>query len=478
MSPSVRIYRKLNWLLIICYLALTLFGWINIYASTFNAESAGIFSLANQSGVQLVWIGAGVIAALLILFVINPKVYIELSWWFYAVAVLSLIAVLIAGKEVNGSRSWLPIWGGFGIQPAEFSKITTAICLAVTMSRYGFRLSSVRDFAKAAGVILVPALLISIEPEFGTLLVYCGLIFMFYREGMSGWVLAFIGAVILLFICTLKYSPFVSVLVAVGMFGIMRAATSGHFTRYFLYYGAFITAAAFLPELLDTGFMKPVAGIAPEYWLLIISVPFLMLFIVRGYRRKIRYWGTFLATMAVSVALIFSVDFIFRNVLKEHHRDRIENLLGITQDLKGAGYNVNQSKIAIGSGGFAGKGFLEGTQTKFNFVPEQSTDFIFCAIGEEWGFLGSALTLSLYFILISGIAVTAEKQRDKFVRIYGYSLASYLFVHVFINIGMTIGIMPVVGIPLPFISYGGSSFLTFTIMLFIFLRLDIERWRY
>ena len=247
--------------------------------------------------------------------------------------------------------------------------------------------------------------------------------------------------------------------------------------RVFLIYAAFIAAAAFIPRLLSVEAVARVTGMAAEYWLLIIIAPFLIWFIVHNVRNKMKGWGVYVLSLALSLVLVFSVDFIFHNVLQPHHRDRIENLLGISQDLMGAGYNVNQSKIAIGSGGLTGKGFLEGTQTKFNFVPEQSTDFIFCTIGEEWGFIGSITVLVLYLIIIMRIVTSAEKQKDRGARVYSYCVASIIFMHVFVNVGMTIGIMPVVGIPLPLISYGGSSFLTFTILLFIHLRFDLERWK-
>ena len=300
---------------------------------------------------------------------------------------------------------------------------------------------------------------------------------MLYREGLPGRILGFTGYAVLLFLVTLKFSPFVSILMTVGTIGIIRTLTSRTPVRVFLIYAAFIAAAAFIPRLLSVEAVARVTGMAAEYWLLIIIAPFLIWFIVHNVRNKMKGWGVYVLSLALSLVLVFSVDFIFHNVLQPHHRDRIENLLGISQDLMGAGYNVNQSKIAIGSGGLTGKGFLEGTQTKFNFVPEQSTDFIFCTIGEEWGFIGSITVLALYLIIIMRIVTSAEKQKDRGARVYSYCVASIIFMHVFVNVGMTIGIMPVVGIPLPLISYGGSSFLTFTILLFIHLRFDLERWK-
>ena len=345
------------------------------------------------------------------------------------------------------------------------------------MGSYGFNLSNTRDFLKVASVILIPVGLIALEPDIGTILVYCSLAFMLYREGLPGKILAYAGVAVLLFLLTLKFSSCVSILTATGIIGTVMACGSRHPVRTILILVLSVTAAAFIPALLRTDALSGLDLPAPEYWMLAIIVITATIITVRCIRKNIRGWSRYLILLAVALTLIFSVDFIFHNVLKPHHRDRIENLLGISQDLMGAGYNVNQSKIAIGSGGLTGKGFLQGTQTKFNFVPEQSTDFIFCTIGEEWGFLGSMGVLALFLTMILRIILTAERQRERSIRVYGYCVASYLFMHVFVNIGMTIGIMPVVGIPLPLISYGGSSFLTFTILLFIYIRFDLERWK-
>lgn len=476
MKTTGSTYKNLDWILIGCYAALALFGWINIYASTYSEEAAGIFSLASRSGNQLLWIGVAAIAAVLVL-MFNSRFYKAIAWPLYIFSAVLLTAVLVFGHEVNGSKSWLSLPGGFAIQPSEFSKIATALCLSKVMGTFGFNLSRTADFLKTAAIIIVPVGLIALEPDVGTILVYCSLAFMLYREGLPGKFLGYAGMAILLFLITLKFSPFVSILTAIGIIGIVRASSSRTPVRTFLIYAVFIAAAAFLPRLLSLEPVARVTGLAPEYWLLIITVPFAVWFIIRNIRRKMHGWGVSVLTLLLSVILVFSVDFIFHNVLKPHHRDRIENLLGISQDLMGAGYNVNQSRIAIGSGGLAGKGFLEGTQTKFNFVPEQSTDFIFCTIGEEWGFLGSVAVLALYLTIIIRILSSAERQKEKGFRVYSYCAASVIFMHVFVNVGMTIGIMPVVGIPLPLISYGGSSFLTFTLLLFIHLRFDLERWK-
>ncbi len=475
-SSTKNIYKKLDWTLIICYLVLVIFGWFNIYASVYDEGVSNMFSLSQRSGIQLLWIGIAFITAILLLFVISPKLYVGLSWWLYIFVIILLTAVLIFGREVNGSKSWLML-GSVGFQPSEFSKITTSLALAVLMGKYGFKISYLSDLAKAAATILLPVLLIILEPDVGTVLVYCGFVFVLYREGLSGWIILYAFLAIILFIITLKFSSFAAILVLIGILGIIRGILSKKLIRNILIYGLAILILSFIPKLLQWDFIEKYNKLSCEYWLLIISVPIIINLIINGKKTKQSFYKYLIISYICSIILIFSVDFIFDNVLKDHHRDRIENLLGIKEDLQGAGYNVNQSKIAIGSGGFAGKGYLQGTQTKFNFVPEQSTDFIFCTVGEEWGFIGSLGVLSIFLVMILRIIDVAEKQKNAITRIYGYCIASCLFMHVFINVGMTIGLMPVVGIPLPFISYGGTSFLSFTIMLFIFIRLDLERWK-
>lgn len=477
MTTDRNIYRKIDWVMVVCYLLLILFGWINIYASSYEVESANIFSLSQRSGMQMLWMGISMVAIALILFVINPRIYFSLTWWFYLFVVLLLVAVLVVGKEVNGSKSWIAL-GGFRFQPSEFSKITTSLALASIIGRYNFKITHLPDLVKVLVTLLIPAGLIILEPDAGTMMVYCGFVFMLYREGLTGWIISFAFLIVLLFVITLKFTPGSAILVLLAIYGIMKGILSKQTFSHILTYGAIITALAFIPKILQLEFLAKLNAIGPQYFILLFTVPVIVGSIVRNRKsnRKIRLKYLVL-TFICSVIFIFSVQIIFNKVLKEHHRDRIENLLGITQDLKGAGYNVHQSKIAIGSGGLTGKGYLQGTQTKFKFVPEQSTDFIFCTIGEEWGFVGSIVLLTLFLTLILRIISNAEKHTDRSIRVYGYCVACCLFMHVFINIAMTIGLFPVVGIPLPFISYGGTSFLSFTTLLFIFIRLDLERWK-
>lgn len=471
------IYSKLNWTIIICYILLIIIGWVNIYAATFSESADSLFSLDTRSGMQFIWIGAAAILATSILFIINPKIYPIVSPWLSIGVITLLVAVLIVGREINGSKSWLMI-AGLGIQPSEFSKITTALLLSSAMSRYGYRITNPKDLLRTAAIILVPVFLIALEPDVGTILVYCGLIFMLYREGLSGWFIVLAFLAVTLFLITLKFSPFVSILVLTALAGLFHTFISSHKVKVSLSYLVFILASAFIPAMMKSSLLSKAAKDFPIEYILIGIVAIIGVIIwFKAAKERNRVLKIICAIYVLYIAFIFSTDFIFDNLLKDHHRDRIENLLGISNDLQGAGYNVHQSRIAIGSGGLLGKGFLNGTQTKFDFVPEQGTDFIFCTIGEEWGFVGSLSVVLIYTILICSIIMTAEKQKEKFNRIFGYCTASYLFIHVFTNIGMTSGIMPVVGIPLPLISYGGSSFLTFTVLIFIFLRLDIERWK-
>ena len=487
--------KSIDWSLVICYLMLILIGWVNIYASIHSTEPSSIFDWNCRSGKQAVWIGTSIILAGIILFALNPRIYEGLSLPIYILALGLLVAVIFLGIEVKGSRSWF----GFGpvrFQPAEISKISTSLMLATIMSQLGYRIGRMRDFLLTALIILVPMMIIVAQSETGSALVYVGFIFMLYREGLSGWLIFMVGMAILLFILTLTASPFVAILVLAGIVLLCICLYSGRFRLWLFVCVPLIVLMAFVPMILDTIALKTlgeeaVAAAAvegAEVPLLLQIKPLYVLLGTIGVAIPIvtyiafREGNTFthLATLSLiaGVILVFSADFIFNSVLQDHQRKRIEVLLGMKEDPAGVGYNVNQSMIAIGSGGLTGKGFLNGTQTTYGFVPEQSTDFIFCTIGEEWGFLGSAFVILLYVFLISRIISDAERSREAFTRIYGYCVACCIFMHLFINIGMTIGIMPVIGIPLPFVSYGGSSLWAFTIMLFIFIALDRNEKKY
>ena len=418
---------SVDWTLIAIYLVLVLIGWLNVYASIHTPDMGSPLAFSLRSGKQFVWILTAFALAVMILFVVNPRLWEVLATPGYLIVVVLLVAVIFLGSAHKGSHSWFSI-GPISFQPAEISKITTSLLLAMLMSRQNFSLGRWKDFWLVAAVLGLPMLIILAENETGSALVYAGMLFVLYREGLPGVILVLLGLAVVLFILTLKTSVWIS-LAVLGVIGLL-----------YLWY-----------LLRET---RPLS---------------------RERRFSMRM---LLLAVVVFAGLVFSTDFVFHKVLQDHQRLRIEVLLGMKDDPHGVGYNVRQSMIAIGSGGFAGKGFTNGTQNTGGFVPEQSTDFIFCTIGEEWGFLGCLAVLALYGLLITRILRDAERSREGFTRIYGYCVAACLFMHLFINVGMTIGIMPVIGIPLPFLSYGGSSLWAFTVMLFIFIALYRQENKY
>ena len=504
--------KTIDWKLVICYLLLILIGWVNIYASVQSSEPSSIFDLSCRSGMQTIWIGTSLVLAVVILFALSPRIYEGLALPIYLFVIGLLVAVIFLGVEVKGSRSWFD-FGAFRFQPAEISKISTSLMLAAVMSRLGYKIGRLRDFIITALIILVPMGIIVLQSETGSALVYVGFIFMLYREGLSGWFIFIIGMAILLFILTLTASPFVAILVMAGVGSLCMCLYSGRIKWWAIIGVPMIVLMAFVPMILNKvaeaqstdetevaemvmdegasvqadssaeeiiveeegGF---ISRIKPLHILLIVLGLLLPVAAYFAFREMNMFSQLALVAMVGGIMLVFSADFIFNSVLQDHQRKRIEVLLGMKEDPAGVGYNVNQSKIAIGSGGVFGKGYLNGTQTTFGFVPEQSTDFIFCTIGEEWGFFGCTFVILLYVFLIWRIVKNAERSREAFTRIYGYCVACCIFMHLFINIGMTIGLMPVIGIPLPLVSYGGSSLWAFTILIFIFIALDRNERKY
>ena len=470
------VYKKIDWVIAGIWLLLVVFGWMNIYASSVS-EDGFTFSLKEKYVMDLIWVATAMILGILILFVIPSSLFPPIALPFYGLMVLLLIAVAFVGVEVNGSKSWFAL-GPFRLQPAEFSKIATALLLAQVMSKYGFSFGKFRDALRVAVVLALPMLAILLEKETGSALVYLGYLLVCYREGMTGWLLVIGLLAILFFIVTLVYSPFVAVLVLLGLAGVAYSSQLRKPLQGILITALGITLLAFLPRLLQLEALSFLNRFDPAEWLALLSgTAALALALVYWFRRQKRLRNLMLGVL-LGLLMIFSVEMVFTKVLKDHQRARIEVLLGIKEDPMGVGYNVHQSLVAIGSGGLTGKGFLGGTQTRFNFVPEQSTDFIFCTIGEEWGLIGTLAVLGAYLALILRLIASAEKQKDHFARIYGWCVASCLLMHVVINICMTIGLMPVIGIPLPMLSYGGSSLWAFTILLFIYLRLDLDQKKY
>lgn len=474
------ILKNIDWTLVLVYFVLVFIGWINIYASVHSSEPSSIFDFGCRSGKQFVWMLTGFGLAALILFVFNPRLYETLSLPIYLCTIVLLIAVIFLGTEVKGSRSWFE-FGPVRFQPAEISKIATSIFLAKIMSQFGYSIRRTKDFVATAAVIAIPMLIIVAQSETGSALVYVGFIFMLYREGLSGWILFMTGMAILLFILTLTSSPYAAITVLCWSASVCNALYTGSFRHWSRTYLPALAALSVLPFAMQKAseWLEPIGSIDPIYILIgtiVLALPFIIFFAYRRQKSTFTYLAA--ASVVIGILFIFSADFIFNDVLQDHQRKRIEVLLGMKDDPAGVGYNVRQSMIAIGSGGLTGKGFLHGTQTTYGFVPEQSTDFIFCTIGEEWGFLGSAAVILLYAFLIWRIVFRAEQSREAFTRIYGYCTACCIFMHLFINIGMTLGIMPVIGIPLPFVSYGGSSLWAFTVLLFIFIALDCNERRH
>jgi len=416
MNNQRSFFFNVDWVTVFIYLALCTIGWFNIHSAVYDERHPGILDFKTDSSKQLLYIVISLVIGAVIL-LLESRFITALAPAFYGITILLLLLVLVVGRAVGGNAAWISLGGGFKLQPSEFAKFTTCLLLARYLSATNVRITEWRSFLVAGAIIGVPMALILLQPDMGSTLVFYSLIFVLYREGLSPYFLVISALFIILFLTSILFTP--------------------------LYVIAVISALALLIILL--------------------------------FRKNKRLIVTILTGLAICIAFVFSVKFIYNHVLQPHQKVRIDIVLGIKNDLRGQGYNVNQSKIAIGSGKFWGKGYLHGTQTKYSFVPAQSTDFIFCTVGEEWGFVGSVVVLGLYLFLVLRIIFLAERQRSPFSRIYGYGVASIIFFHVMINIATTIGLAPVIGIPLPMISYGGSSMLNFTMLIFVLVKLDSNR---
>jgi len=466
----INILRSLDWGAVVLYIILVLMGWFNIYAAVYSDEFSSIFDLSQRYGKQLLWIIFAFVLAIIVLLT-NDRIYPAFAYIFYALALLALISTLIFGRTVNASKSWIQV-GGFGLQPAEFAKIATSLALAKLLSSYGFKLTNFWSYLKVGVILALPVGIILMQNDTGSALVFGALILVLYREGLPSWILAYLGFLIAVFILTLKYSS--ATLISIIFFV--------SFILFILYTRRYRDAFRVLLMALGLGLVLYLASQFLKLRLsvtLIFLIPVLLCSIIGlfyAYFKRVKPVYLISLFLIVTLAFSFSTDYVFERVLDVHHQKRIYDLLGIEDDPLGWGYNVNQSKIAIGSGGFWGKGYLAGTQTKYNFVPEQSTDFIFCTVGEEWGFVGSTVVVLLILTFLLRLLKIAERQTEHFARVYGYAVVSILFFHAAVNISMTIGLMPVIGIPLPFFSYGGSSLWAFTILVFILLRFDMSRY--
>jgi rod shape determining protein RodA len=407
----------MDWVTVLIYIVMVLLGWLNIFAAVYDeTANQSIFDFSLNSGRQLMFIAASAIIILAIL-IVDMRFYEAAAWLMYGAVIFLLILVPIIGKEVGGNKAWLGI-GSFGVQPSEFAKFATALVVAKVIGSVGFRMDHLRNQVILFGIVLVPTALILLQKDFGTALVFTAFLLVFFREGMS---------------------PFLLII------------------------GIAMAVIAILTLIVD------------DQWYLHGGIVVLTLIIVFFGKRTVKRILTIGGGALIIIGTIESFDYVINNVLPVRHKKRLEALVNPDFDPMGINWNVTQSKIAIGSGGFSGKGFLKGTQTKFDFVPEQSTDFIFCTIGEEHGWLGSVIVVGLFVTLLLRIVFLAERQKNRFARVYGYSVASIFFFHFAVNIGMTIGLFPVIGIPLPFFSYGGSALWSFTILLFILLKLDAHR---
>ncbi len=460
-------HQTIDWPVILVYILLVVFGWINIYAAVYNEEHRSILDFSQRYGKQLLWISISLLL-IVIIFILDAKIFEYLAYPVYLFAIGLLIGVLLFGTVKNGAKAWFE-FGNILVQPGEFAKITVGLGLARIMSVYDFKFSRTSDLVKVLFLIFLPVGLIILQNDTGSALVYFSFIIVLYREGLSPWYLLVGFLFVILFIISLIADLFVVYaslpFVALIFFHLIYHNLKMTFTGLLVYSltGIFLLANHYFFQY--NRFYVLVLGI-------VISV---VILIYPAYVKRLKFYTVIAFTLLSAMAFTFSVEYIFHQVLEKHQRTRINVVLGLESDPQGVEYNVNQSKIAIGSGEFSGKGFLQGTQTKFDFVPEQDTDFIFCTVGEEWGFMGTFSVLFLFGFLLYRIILIAERQRSKFNRVYGYAVASILFFHIAINIGMTIGLTPVIGIPLPFFSYGGSSLWSFTILLFILVKLDSTR---
>lgn len=476
------IKSSVDWLTLTIYILLVLAGWASIYGASYQYDNAlSMFDISGRAGMQLVWIGISLVVGFVIL-KLDSNIYDIFAYYIYIAAIILLVITVVVATEIRGSRSWLVITNSIRLQPAEFTKFAVALALAKFMSGYGFKLMSLKNLTIIAGIIALPMALIFLQNETGSSLVYLVFILVLYREGLPGIILALGVTAIVLFVLGLKYSEVDMGLITAGelisaMFIIVVSSI------LILVYQKDMKAARNI--ILGSTLVFGLTYLISKYvikvdWGIIgigtlVGLIVYLIVLAKKHWSKVYIWT--IAFIVGCVIFVGSINYLFNDVLQPHQQMRIKVALGMEDDLMGAGYNVNQSKIAIGSGGFLGKGFLNGTQTKLKYVPEQDTDFIFCTVGEEQGFVGSVLVLTLFLVLILRLMFLAERQKNTFGRVYGYCVACIFIFHLAINIGMVIGLTPVIGIPLPFFSYGGSSLLAFTILLFIFLRIDMARKR-
>ncbi len=474
------VLRSLDWWTILIYIVLLTFGWISVCGASYTYGDTDLLSLSTRSGMQIVWIGTSFLLGLTLL-LLDDRFYDTFAYVLFALLLILLFATIFNPHSIKGSRSWL-VLGPLRLQPAEFAKFATALALAKFMSRYGYDIHKWKDFAITFAIIFTPMFFIVMQRETGSALVYLSFFLMLYREGMTGSVLFTGVAMIIYFVVGIRYADVMMLYtpISVGKFVVLLLIQI--FSGFMIW--IYCKQAKEAKRILGISIITTLCGLAFSiyvipfdlFWVqMLLSLGLIVYLVWQALNTRIKnYFWIALFTMG-SILFFNMADYALNNILEAHQRTRINVLLGLEEDLKGAGYNVHQSEIAIGSGGLEGKGFLNGTQTKLKYVPEQDTDFIFCTVGEEEGFVGAASVLLLFLALILRLIYLAERQTFAFGRIYGYCVASIFLFHVFINVGMVLGLTPVIGIPLPFFSYGGSSLWGFTFLLFIFLRIDAGR---
>ena len=477
-QPSI--LRSLDWWTMGIYVALLIFGWMSVCGASYSFSEPDVFSLSTRSGMQIVWIGTSICLAFVVL-MLDDRYYDTFAYALYGLMVLLLFATIFNPVSIKGSRSWL-VLGPLRVQPAEFAKFATALAISKFMSTYGFNIHRLRDFFLSCAIVMLPMGCIVLQNETGSALVDRAFFLMFYREGMPGSILFTGVALVLYFVVGIRYeqSALWDTPTSMGKFVVLLLIQLFSAGMVYIYCNdkrkamqlAGFTIGVTLVFLLFSEYVIPFDIVWVQLFVCALLIGY---FMYQGLSSRVGNYLYIALFSLGSIIFFYSASFMLNNVAKPYQRERINVLLGLEDDNSGAGYNVHQSEIAIGSGGLRGKGFLNGTQTKLKFVPEQDTDFIFCTVGEEEGFLGSAGVLLLFLALILRLIVLAERQPFKFGRVYGYCVLSIFLFHVFINVGMVLGLTPVIGIPLPFFSYGGSSLWGFTLLLFIFLRIDASR---
>ena len=478
-NTETNVFRSLDWTTVILYIILVTMGAISIYAASYDFDNASLFDLNEFSGKQILWIGLSLIVGTVILF-LDYRIYKTYAYPIYIGILLLLLLTIFIAPNVKGSHSWL-VLGPVSIQPAEFGKFATALALAKLFDGYNFSLNTkISNYFRALIIIFLPICLILLQKETGSALVYISLIFVLYREGMSGMVLFSILCAISFFVIAVKFTEPLLLNIPIGEFVVFVIILSIFALMLIFYCKDIIVAKNVIIGYLVAGVIVAILNVCGviingTVFFITLLAAAIIYSLIALYHHRISKLLISIGFAIISVIFLFSVNYVFGNILEPHQQLRIKVALGIEDNIMGAGYNVNQSKIAIGSGGIVGKGFLNGTQTKLKYVPEQHTDFIFCTIGEEEGFIGTTIVLIIYLTLILRLIYIAERQRTAFERVYAYCVVSILIFHLAINVGMVIGLCPVIGIPLPFFSYGGSSLWGFTILLFILLRLDAAR---